>query len=218
MVSSSTSELRDLVARFGDDRAAILRFYVIPGSPTRRERMRAFYDAWLANLRKVAFDGLSQEGRADYVLLRTRIEYEIALLGREDRVQRDIAPLLPFSGDVIALAENRQRLDFITADGAARALEAIDAKVAAAAAAVTSPSSVSPAIAIRAAQEVDALGDALAQWFNFFDGYDPAFTAAAPKPYQALTQALGAYAVALRERLGGLPPGCWTARERRARW
>ena len=126
MVSSSTSELRDLVARFGDDRAAILRFYVIPGSPTRRERMRAFYDAWLANLRKVAFDGLSQEGRADYVLLRTRIEYEIALLGREERVQRDIGPLVPFSADVIALAENRQRLDFITSDAAVRALAAIE--------------------------------------------------------------------------------------------
>ena len=64
---------------------------------------------------------MSQEGKADYVLLRTRIEYEIALLGREDRVQRDIAPLLPFSGDIVALAEDRQRLDFITADGAAKA-------------------------------------------------------------------------------------------------
>ena len=54
---------------------------------------------------------------------------------------------------------------------------------------------------------MDALSDALAQWFNFFNGYDPSFTAAAPKPYQALTQALGAYAGALRETLAGLPPG-----------
>ena len=122
MVSSSTSELRDLVARFGHDRAAILRFYVIPGSPTRRARMPDVLRRLAGHLRKPDFDGLSQEGKADYVLLRTRIDYEIALLGREDRVQRDIAPLLPFADDIITLAENRQRLDFITADAAVKAL------------------------------------------------------------------------------------------------
>ena len=42
--------------------------------------------------------------------------------------------------------------------------------------------------AVRAAQEMDALADAMSQWFNFFNGYDPAFTAAVPKPYGALTR------------------------------
>ena len=59
---------------------------------------------------------------------------------------------------------------------------------------------------------MDALADALAQWFNFFNGYDPAFTAAVPKPYEALTQALGAYARTLREKVGGPAAGCGTAR------
>ena len=47
---------------------------------------------------------------------------------------------------------------------------------------------------------MDSLADALAQWFNFFDGYDPSFTAAVPNRYQALTQALGAYAAPFVKR------------------
>jgi len=206
-MTASTSELRDVVERFADDRAALLRFYVIPGSPARRERMHAFYDTWLSTLRKAPFDTMSQEGKADYVLLRTRIEYEVALLGREDRVQRSIAPLLPFAADIIALAENRQRLDFIDADAAVKALAAIDARLTAVAAAATPGSTVTPAIAIRAAQEIDTLVDALGQWFTFFNGYDPAFTAAVPKPYEALTRSLAAYAATLREKIAGLSPG-----------
>src|SRR6185437_7625347 len=116
-----------------------------------------------ARVRTIPFDTLSQEGKADYVLLRTRIEYEAALLGREDRVQRNIAPLLPFAPDIIALAENRQRLDFIDANAAVTALGAIDAKLTAAASAAAPGSGVSPATAIRAAQEIDTLGEALGQ-------------------------------------------------------
>ena len=71
--------------------------------------------------------------------------------------------------------------------------------------------------AVRAAQEIDALTDALSQWFNFFNGYDPAFTAAVPKPYEALTQALGAYAADPSRKVAGLPAGTGRRDERRSR-
>lgn len=161
-LASSTSELRDIVGRFTDDRSALLRFYTIPGSPARRERMRAFDDTWVKTLARVDFDRLSQEGKVDYVLLRTRIEYDSALVAREDRVQLEIAPLVPFSAGIVALAENRQRLDFITADAAVKALADIAATVSAASASATSAAGVSAATAVRAAQEVDTLNGALA--------------------------------------------------------
>jgi hypothetical protein len=201
------SELRDLVDRFSNDRAAILRFYTIPGSATRRARMHAFYGGWQNALAAVNFDGLSQEGRVDFVLLRTKVDYEDALVAREDRVQIQIGPLVPFGTDIVTLAENRQRLDFVKPDAAAKAVADIAVKVAAANTAAGRGATVSPAIAVRAAQEVDTLAGALTQWFNFFNGYDPGFTAAVPKPYQDLSQALKTYAATLREKLGGLPPG-----------
>lgn len=206
-VTASTSELRDLVDRFGIDRAAIVRFYTLPGSPARRARIGTFYGAWLKTLDAVDFDRLSQEGKVDYVLLRTRIEYEQALVAREDAVQREIAPLVPFANDIVTLVEDRERLDFVGADAAAKAVDAIGAKVQAAQARTASAAGVSPATAVRAAEEVDTLSDALGRWFAFYNGYDPAFTSLVPPRHKTVSEALVAYATTLREKLAGLPPG-----------
>ena len=126
---ATTSELRDLVDRFSQDRAAIQRFYTIQGSTTRRERLRTFYDAWLAKLPAVRFDALSLEGKVDYVLLRNRIEYERALLGREERVRRETGELVPFYDDIAQLQEDRQRLVFVDADAALASVRSVAAKV-----------------------------------------------------------------------------------------
>jgi hypothetical protein len=204
---ATTSELRDLVDRFSLDRQAIQRFYTIPGSTARRDRLRVFYDAWLAKLPAVRFDALSLEGKVDYVLLRSRIEYERALLGREERVRRETGELVPFYDDVAAIQEERQRLVFVDADGAVAALRAVAAKLAAVHARVDSGLTAPPAVALRAAEQVDALNTALAQWFAFYNGYDPKFTATAPASYQSLKTALTDYAALLREKIAGLPHG-----------
>ena len=118
----------------------------------------------------------------------------------------DALSRVPFAADIVSLAENRQRLDFIKADAAMKAVADTAARVRAAETSATR-GAASAAIAVRAAQEVDTLNGALTLWFNFFNGYEQAFTAAVPKPYQALSAALDAYAATLREKLAGLPPG-----------
>jgi hypothetical protein len=119
LLTAATSELRDTVDRFAIDGQAIQRFYNIPGSDERRERLRRYYTAWLAELPKMDFARLSREGQVDYVLLRTHIEYQVALLNREERVGKATAPLVPFANDIVALQEQRQKLEFIS--GRARA-------------------------------------------------------------------------------------------------
>lgn len=205
---AATSELRDLVNRYGEDRSALNRFYTVPGSATRRERLRAFNRAWLAALPKAGFATLSHEGQLDYVLLRNEIEYELALLDREARTQADTGPLLPFAQTITTLQENRQALKFITPDEALAAVQAIDAQAKQARAAVESGAlTASPIAAFRAAQQTDALRGALQQWFAFYNGYDPGFSARLPMPHQAASSALTAYAQVLRERLVDWPPG-----------
>ena len=204
---ATTSELRDLVERFTQDRSAIQRFYTIQGSTTRRERLRTFYDAWLAKLPTVRFDALSLEGKVDYVLLRNRIEYERALLGREERVRRETGELVPFYDEAAQIQEERQRLAFVDSDAAVAAVRSVAAKVEASRARVNNGLTTPPAVALRAAEQVDLLNTALGQWFAFYNGYDPKFTAAVPAPYQALKTALTDYAALLREKLAGLPRG-----------
>ena len=208
---AATSELRDIVQRFSTDRQALLRFYTVPGSLERRARLRAFQVAWLKALSAIDFAKLSQEGKADYILLRTHLEYQQALLGREERNEREIAPLVPFAQTVTRLAEDRQKLEFITADAALAAVQALGTEVQKAQVSLeamlagdTRPAGVTPAVGVRASQRVDALRGALQQWFAFYNGYDPAFTEKVPVQYQAVAKALTAYSTLLRQRIGGL--------------
>jgi uncharacterized protein (DUF885 family) len=205
---AATSELRDLVERYAQDRQALGRFYTVPGSDVRRERFRAFNRAWLAALPKVDFTKLSQQGRVDYVALRNELDYELALLDREERAAAGTGPLLPFAGTIAKLAEDRQALRFIGADAALEAVKTIDAQAKQARAAVESGAlKATPTAAFRAAQQAEALRGALQQWFAFYNGYDPAFSARVPMPFQAATSALTAYVGVLRERLVDWPSG-----------
>ena len=205
-LAAATSELRDVVDRFSADRQAILRFYTIPVSKERRERLRGFYQAWrTTGLPKIAFDGLSQEGKIDYVLLRNHIEYQLALLGREERRDRETMPLLPFADALVALQEERQKLRFIAADQAAAAVAKIAQQVEQQRAAVETQAGggAKPAAltAARAAQQIGALRAALDQWYGFYNGYDPAFTKQVPEAYRSLTRSLDNYSRLLREKV-----------------
>ena len=62
---SSTSELRDLVLRYTTDRRALLRRWDVEYSRARRDRMRAFYEAWTVRLRELDVESLGVEGRID---------------------------------------------------------------------------------------------------------------------------------------------------------
>jgi hypothetical protein len=208
---AATSELRDVVDRFSEDRQAILLFYTIPLSAERRAKLRGFYDGWLkTGLPKIAFERLSREGQVDFVLLRNAIEYQLALLGREERQARETAPLVPFADAIVKLQEDRQKLRFIDAAEAVTAVTAISEQVGRQRSAVESQISggtkIAPLTAMRASQDVGAVQNALDQWFGFYNGYDPAFTKQVPAAYRTLTQALTDYSRLLRERVAGLAP------------
>jgi hypothetical protein len=126
---AATSELRDTVDRFSADRQALMRFYTVQGSQERRSKLRAFYDGWLNALPKVDFARLSKDGQVDYVLLRNYLDYQLMLLGREDRSEKETAPLLPFADAIVKLQEDRQKLDFITPDEAVAALTRIATQI-----------------------------------------------------------------------------------------
>lgn len=66
---------------------------------------------------------------------------------------------------------------------------------------------VSRVTAYRAARTIDALSGQMAEWFGFYDGYDPLFTWWVTAPYEAMQAALKELAAAIRERFLGIVPG-----------
>lgn len=215
---SSVSELRDVVDRYSADREALGRRYDDAYSPERRLMLRDFYAAWLQKLGTIDFDKLSEDGRVDWILLRTELIHEEALLDREERRLAEVRGLLPFADTILALADARRRLEFADPAAAGRTLAWLAARVSAVSAGFTSPGR-QPGVAADSAhrpsrveayhawQVLRTLQETLSKWYKFYDGYDPLFTWWAKEPYAKADSALDNYARTLRQDLVGWKPG-----------
>lgn len=93
---ASTSELRDLVARYSSDRQALQRRWNVAYSTSRRDRMREFYESWQGRLDRGGQMDLGVAGSIDYVLLQNDLRYRLQRLEREAETFAGMAALLPF--------------------------------------------------------------------------------------------------------------------------
>src|SRR4051812_28673196 len=73
---ASLSPMRSIIEHDTIDREALERKYGGVASDIGRERMARFYDQELATLKSFDFEQLDQAGRVDYLLLRTKLEYD----------------------------------------------------------------------------------------------------------------------------------------------
>ena len=234
LTAATTSRLHDAVTRFGIDRAALLRRHDAPYSPARRERLRAFYTGWRDRIASLPFESWDADSRIDYVLLRAELAYQLSLLEREERMAAEMAPLLPFSSDIVQLQEARRSLATIEPPAIAQQLATIASRVDHARRAVEAgvrdsarrsdaataadgtraapvdtvvPIRTTPIIAFRTAATVSSLRQTLQRWYRFYAGYDPLFSWWAAEPYARVDTALAAYVRTLRERVVGIREG-----------
>lgn len=198
------SDLRVAVERYSQDRSALLRRWDVPFSPVRRDRMRSFYQGWLARLGEADFAVLNHEGQVDHILLRHQVTFELEMLDQEAREASEMAALVPFARTLGELQEARRDREDVDPRAAATTLDAVADEVDALTKALTDRSATPPdiksVVAARAASHIDALRRTLRGWHGFFDGYDPVFTWWAAKPYARLDTSLQAYASAIRTR------------------
>jgi hypothetical protein len=198
------------VARFQADRGCLERLFAAPYSPRRRERFRAFLGEWQEALDALPFDDLTRSDRADWLLFRNLLERGRRHLEREERQSGEMEPLIPFAADLIALEDERRRLEDVDPEAVADRLHhacvqmhetraALDAKRSSG----ETDESLRPTVAFRAAETLDRLRKTLEDWFGFYSGYDPLFTWWVEKPYRALEQSLSEYAAFLRKELAG---------------
>src|SRR5262245_60040281 len=112
-LDTSRSELRSLIERYVADRGSLTRSYPVEISPGRQARFKQFYSGWLDALSKLNFDTLSQDGKVDYLLLRSHLDHELQQLEIQNKSLAEIAPLVPFAQTITDLAEARRRLEKI---------------------------------------------------------------------------------------------------------
>jgi hypothetical protein len=214
LVAASASELRDVVARYSADRAALGRRWGVEYSPARRERLRTFYSGWGMRLGEIDFARLGVEGRIDYILLDGALRHERALLDREAALFAEMRPLVPFAERLMDLEEARRRIEPVEGQATARLLADLPAQIGRARAAAESSLAggrgappVSRIVALRAANALDGLKRTLERWYRHYAGYDPLFTWWVAEPYRVADKAIGDYGKFLRERVVGYKEG-----------
>jgi hypothetical protein len=223
LVAHQASGLAEVVNRFSSDLGSLRRRYDADGSPEQRTRMRDFYRGWRTRLAALEFNALDQEGRVDYVLLDNYLKHQLVLLDRADSLRAGTAPVIPFADRLLALQDARRDLKTINSSAAAATLaaatkqadslralfEAPAGRAADSAAArptrATAPK-VSRTVANRAADQLDDIRGTVANWYRYYDAYDPQFTWWNKDPYKRLDESLTRYARTLRERVVGFKP------------
>ncbi|MCC6245649.1 MAG: DUF885 family protein [Gemmatimonadaceae bacterium] len=223
IVTSSRSELVDVVSRFQIDEQVLNRRYDGAGSPDQRRRKTGFYESWRARLREIDFGKLTQEGKADYLLLDNYVRYQQDLAARQEKMRGEVAPLMPFADTLLRMHDDRRNLESVDGPASARVLAAVTREIDSLRALIDAPAGrgqaggappasapsaaprVSRTVANRAADNLDAVRGLMTQWYRFYDGYDPLFSWWVTNPYQKLDESMQRYAQSIRQRLVGIP-------------
>ena len=221
LAGKPSSELASVVDRFSSDLGSLRRRYDADGSPEQRTRMRDFYRGWRTRLAALDFDALRQEGKVDYVLLDNYLKHQLVLLDRSDSLRAGAAPLIPFADRLLALQDARRDLKTIDSPRAAATLAAVARQADSLRALFDGPATrgsdtvakgriaapkVSRTVANRAADQLDDIRGTVANWYRYYDAYDPQFTWWNRDPYKRLDESLTRYARTLRERVVGYKP------------
>lgn len=199
--------MRSVLEHYTEDVALLNRCHDLPLCDADLEAKAEFFRACQEELGGVDFDALDPAGRIDYLLHRNLLDCELRKLDLERRRNEQVAPFVPFGAAIVELEQARRRLDAIDpADLAARlaelaqqvdeAREPLDAE--------ESDAAMTPVDAARAAKMIDDLREALKRWFEFYNGYDPAFTWWTGDPYQKADAALEAHAASIRKTVLGI--------------
>ena len=207
-------ELRGMIEEYRADRGDLSRFYDISFSSARRNRMKDFYSGWLSRIEHLNFEALSQDGRIDYVLFHNHLQHALRQLDIEAKQLGETEALAAFAHTIIELEEARQQMKPMDSPKAAAAVDSLQKQVGVTRKTLEGSLKAEPpsatikkTVANRACGNIDSLRKILKDWFNFYNGYDPAFTWWVAEPYKQADHALEAYAAFLREKVVGITPG-----------
>ncbi len=217
------SRMSSIIEIFGADERSLERAYPLRLSPIHTARFERFYHDELSMLTTIDFDGLSQEDKVDYLLMKSEITSDLHQMEIQQHRLEEMQPLLPFAATIEEMLDKERLMQRPNAEHDAELLSAIvkqieskrkeldqaanrkrgpDGKTDVNGAA--SLPKIDPVVANRAMQATQQLSRALSHWFSQYDGYDPSFTWWDALPYKNASKALDEYSTFLKEKLVGI--------------
>jgi len=211
-IAVAQQQIAPLILRFQADARSIQHTNDITASLKREAALRSLYVGWFNEINTISYDKLGLEDQIDYALFKRELQYRLNQLSFERQRFMQVAPLLPTLDRLIELAEARRALVYPDAKATAQVLSLVrialnkkhlqleksDNKTAAGANTV-----INAIDAFRAAKYLRSVQNDLKDWYNFYNGYDPAFSFWNKTAYEALNKEITEYANFLRDKLAG---------------
>ena len=176
----------------GANAAAVL----VPVSTARIARLKRYDLNWQSALGRLDTSRLTGEAKADLARLSATITENLAQLDADTRTVAQVVTTAPFAPTIVRLVEARIRVEDMNAQRAAADLDHIAKEIARL---KESPPRVNAEQARLGATAVEQLRAITAEWFAFYNGYDPLFTWWMAGTYTKADQALRDYAALLRD-------------------
>ena len=123
--AQASSELADFIRLYQTDRNSVSRFYDLPWSEVRFDRMEELFKQWRGRLEAIDFDTLNQQGRIDYLLLRTELDSELSRQTLERRRLAEMEELLSFRKPLQELERARWKMEPVDGQSAASKISAL---------------------------------------------------------------------------------------------
>jgi uncharacterized protein (DUF885 family) len=205
--NESPSRLRGVIEKYGEDFGSVNRFFTAQTSFNRSARIRQLYEEYLAILNRTDFGSLSFDEHIDYILFKNYLNHEIKELARGERQLAEIGPILPFARTISDLEDARRRLEPVDPAKSAALLSQLAKQIDATQKALDqTPEKPKQTVANRAVRTLAGLRLTLRNWYNFHNGYDPAFTWWNAEPYKAVEDSLQKYSEFVVAKLVGIAP------------
>ena len=205
-INPQTSDVHHLITQYEADYGSLSRFYVITGSPERRERFQKLTSDYLEQLQKLDFGRMTTDSRVDYILLRRDLQENLQKLGQEASERDKIKTWFPFADSMYAVEKLRRRGHVLNAQALAGMLNALGPQLVAARKEIEKTEKLDPALIRRAESTAKGLQEALKSVYEFYNTYDPNFTWWLEKPYPKADSLLGAYSGFFRKKSREVAP------------
>ena len=193
------NEMIDVINTFRADKFALRRTYNIRESKEYYERYNQFYAAWETKLKNIDFNGLSKDGKADYVLLRNLIEKEEYLLNQDYDAFKEVASVVDFADNLYSFIQQRRRGTQPDAKALAMTFNDAEKRISEKIKVLKNNEFEDWLKAEKAAAIIYSLQRGLGEAYKFYYDYDPDFTWWMKTPYASLDQKLKEYAEFLSE-------------------
>lgn len=198
LASAQNSKLADIVTEFEADNWALNRTYNVHESQEYYQRFKTFYSDWEKKMDAVDFDGLSQQGKVDYVLLKNQVTKGSYFLNQDYDEFKQVEQVAAFAKDIYPFIKERRRGKRPDAKNLAQILQNASKTIAADTEAWKSKPFKDWQTADKASGVVVSLQKGLEEAYNFYYAYDPNFTWWVKEPYKKINEELTTYAEFLK--------------------